>query len=947
MKNKKSIFFIFALCLIFPCICLLTACGENAEPEKQIVDMYIKKDAQTGNNLYFMKTYGLSLGDLMGEVDFVAVYDDGTNKEINNTNFTQEELEEFEKTYSIRYYVSDVGEDGQENWQSWENAERDFMHSPINVGYYKIEISLLQKTAIIQLTIMKAELEEKTVSVVVMQNEETNWRSKLYALQKYKYGQATHKQVYDGQNLCDYGYKAYAVENNNLVSGTYVKEIRALPKTITIEDEDFDNLPEFYQEDFALIGLNVGDNNAKTIYDGIKDLPNKTDAEIRTLEEEFLSYFGNIIANGEDEALAVDTTSLKPGDYYLFTKYQDQNHNERYTKPYTQLKVEKGVFSLKRAVNYVGHDWSEEDAQEIIDHITLGVEYYFNTYTPMFNTKDAQENVVKALTAKYLNDNWTIRTNLDDDFFRNQTTGVNYWIAGGGYTGIAGKFKLVEKDRYGRDLRYDSTDNGVTVKMVYDFDNEYASEYYENDPTEYDVTLVIHKCTDVKNPFAYTDTINFDYDATQKSALDTIYDLTEDVVVLVSPSTTSATNIGNYSMKFKLADVVNYAFEEHDDSNNYGVDNDGVRTFAWSISKINFDSGDFEKVVTYNNEEIEGDINYVSGQKTFRIHLNSQRYDFLKSIDGVNPSIVWSKETINSPSTCEFSLTQDGDDVIVTLTAMDGTSGYVNLNISIAGTNYSNAYVSEYYFQVIINKARYTEQQQLAILGAIGAEEIVNEYNNTEYKLDAGHKIIISRATMILPNVLPDYTDNVNPPATAELGTWKLYYNDTEKFNGDVLQNESPTGWRFEFIPNDDMFIGYTVYVDWQTDIEFVNEDIPADVLSALKNEFASYFGEEVKDGFTSDATITKIYTDGNGYGSHEAFMPVHDNNEEGAFEGEWLLCFDGDGYDISLRNGASYSYAGLTEEYIKSSERNWRIKFVPANGGYNTIEIQVNVVFE
>ena len=204
----------------------------------------------------------------------------------------------------------------------------------------------------------------------------------------------------------------------------------------------------------------------------------------------------NLTKQENSQNLVVNTSLLKPGNYYLFALYEDKNHTPHYTVLYTTLNIEKGIFNLKKAVSYVGQDWNEADAEEIINHLTFAVEYYFSTYGDVFNTTDTSGNVVKALTAKYLNDNNAVRTNLDD-LFTDPTNGINYEICGGGYGSFTGKFKLIET-KNNKEIRYDSTDNNTTVKLVYVLDNDWHYEYYEDDPTEYDATLSIIKCAKVK-----------------------------------------------------------------------------------------------------------------------------------------------------------------------------------------------------------------------------------------------------------------------------------------------------------------------------------------------------------------------------------------------------------------------------------------------------------------
>ena len=941
----KKRFFTMMLAFLFalPGIFLLTACGETPEPtqQKEISSLYINYNDQSSSNIFITEEYGFRVSDIMSNTTFSFVYSDGTKQEINDKNFSETELEELEQTYQVVYYMEQSNDGGVTN--QWVVINGVTPTTKPDVGTYKIEFTISNHRAEVNLMVTQATLSAKTIPVVITTDSDTNWRSKLNQRQTFKYGQATHIEVYDGHQ--NSGYAAYAVENGTDISLTKVKRIDAIPQTLNIED--FSALSDEYQENFAAIGVQVGNNNTLECYNAIENVEGWSAEKIRQVQYEFLWYFGYEIASAEEGVnnLVASTTTLKPGDYYLFAWYEDPNYKPRYTTPYTQLKVEKGVFDLKKAVSYVGQDWNEADAEEIISQISFSVEYYFSTYGDVFNTTDTSGNVVKALTAKYLNDNNAVRTNLDD-LFTDPTNGVNYEICGGGYGSFTGKFKLIET-KNNKEIRYDSTDNNTTVKLVYVLDNDWHYEYYEDDPTEYDATLSIIKCANLTNPFAYTDTISYEYDGEEKNVLDAIYQIPENVVDILG--VTKATSIGNYTVRFKLKDTVNYGYEEATGSFNYGEENDGIKTFNWSISKINFNYGDFvEKTVTYNNLPVEGDINYISGEKTFRIHLNSQRYDFLKTINDVapTPAIVWSDQA-NSASTCEFTFVQDGDDVVVTITNMQGSSGYINLTFSIAATNYSNEYIPENDTQVIIQKANFNDTQKAEIYGIVGAEDYTDEYQNTYPRINPSNKIIISNVEQKIP------AGTVPASDATSFGVWTLTDGTNIYNNGDAISGVY--NLYYTFTPNDFMYNGYNnVYVE----VEYANDNIPAEIITALQQEFLDKTGQSFADNgndvYTTSAAFT-IYADGTGYGAHENILPIHDNETQGAFKGRWVLSFDYSSGDTPLEidmelgssaSGASYSYSdNITQDYIKSTDRVWKVKFIPENSAYNTLEILVTNV--
>ena len=202
---------------------------------------------------------------------------------------------------------------------------------------------------------------------------------------------------------------------------------------------------------------------------------------------------------------------------------------------------------------------------------------------------------------------------------------------------------------------------------------------------------------------------------------------------------------------------------------------------------------------------------------------------------------------------------------------------------------------------------------------------------------------------MRLPNVLPDYTDELNPPTTADLGEWKIYhYNGNEyieKHNGDQLESEDNIGWMFRFIPRDVMFNGLEVYVDFRDDIEFYNEDIPTEAIEALKQDVLFTF-DTTTNKYIATNSITMIRTENSVMLPDNTLVETSENDgylKYEGIEGKWRVYAD----DIPFENGSNYYFngEGQSEEWITSSERVWTIQFVPRNTGYNNVVISVNVI--
>lgn len=941
--RKRFFMFILAILLAIPGVVFLTACGENGSKDtKTINGIGIK----VGDNEWMSTVncfYGKTVGQMYDDVSFYFTYSDGSKKDIAEENFSAKEWQEIQDSHTESWKIK-TGYDNETSVVIYEDLAKPTADTVLEVGDYRVDVSIKNKTASIYITVQMADAQAKELSVVILPNEDNNYSAKLNSVQTYKFGMPANNMEYQDENYTS-DYKIYVVDkdnNNKVVSGTIVKQVCALPEKYeggvysSFDDiEEGDNLLDYY--------------NAIEVLDESDNVDEKATFERK---QAFLSAYGREITanhNYSDDALILETEWLRPGSYHLFAWYEDKNYQPCHSEPITELVVEKGVFNLKKAIRYNDQDWSAEDANEILKKIAIEVNYHFDANSPL-NTVDSQQNVVKALTAAYLNQSY-VRSNSDfdtDGTFEN----VNFNLAGGGFTGLSyGSFKLVEKDSQNKDIRFDAdsvADN--TVKFVYTLGE---NDYYEEDPTVYslsDFASVEFNFVKgvVERPYYYNENIKKEYNGQTITVVDAGLNI-ENANLLEYTGTYSTSAIGNHTITYRLKDNVNFVFDDNG-FYHYGEDDgNGGLVYSWSITPIEFAGWGTEYhnlEATYNNDTTSGTsvtIDYVSGQKTITVSLiTDSRFEFLKS-KVPTAHIVW--ERVETDSDAVATLTQNGDDLTITFES----EGYVNLKATIAETAYSLAFENEN-LSVVINKADFTQEQKTAILAEIGAEET----SNGEYRLDEDHKIVVSNVDLILPNVLPDYTDTLDPPATANLGQWKLYHYENgeyvEKHNGDQLESQDPAGWKFKFVPADGMFEGLEVYLDSIEDISFVNEDIPANVLNSLKNEFATKYGVSFTNDFDSTATITSIYADASGYGSHENFLPEHDNEEEGAFEGEWVLCFDvvsGDyQYDVTLQNNSQYSYSELNEEYIKSSERNWRIKFIPTNTAYNPIEISVTVSF-
>ena len=954
--RKRFFMIVLAFLLAIPGTILLTACG-SSEEKKEIAHLYIDYNEQNIQSVSASDyaNYGACLRDFYDKATLYIEYKNGEKKKLVAENFTDEEIEDLQKQYDEKfYYDSKVGE-GEAIWT--EYGENVNMTSILDAGSYKIEFSIGKNKATLYITISKSYDYDKTVDIVIVNNETTNYNR--FQTSTYSYGMPANNQGYYEETYTS-DVKAYTYDRDTQqAANDTVIEIQAMPTTLVLPEENETGYDEFeiiYEER----NWQVADGaDLRTAYlEMVNTLREESVEEykITNAKNVFLNRYGTRITTGQrysEDCLIVNTESLAPGEYYTFAEFVDKNHEMGYTTPNSRLTVTKGQFDLKKALRYKTSEfWSEQEAEEIIGNLTLAVNYGFSTYNPKFT-----ENGVKALTAHELNS--YLQTNIYEDF-----DNVDFTVRGGGFSGFGnGEFKLVEKTKYNQDIRFDCSDNGGTAKAVYVL-SEYDKKYYEEDPTEYDVDLNITKAK-VYRPYAYQGSLEKEYTG---SAINIIG---ENGIIVNDPEVVSITGaswtaIGEHTTRITLKDDVNYEYYDIDEqsSYNYGDENGD---FTWTINKITLSLEQFTVTATYGDETQTYWTNFVyNGNRTIRVSLaDNPKYEFIKELYPNDISMTWSVKE-DSWAVEGASITQDGDDALVSFTGFSSNSGYINLACTISGTNISNELVIENNIQIQMSKADFTDEQRLAILDAIGAEEYEDEYENTRYRLKAESKIIISRVDMNLPNdVLPDYSDEDNLPATAEFGKWKLYYYKNneyvEKHNGENLTEESTIGWLFRFVPEDNMFNGFEVYVDSVEDMDFVNEDLPTDVVNALKTEVDFY---STSNGYQATGTYATINVpvDGDCARFPQEMLPTH--NDEIGIAGTWALRCDAHYSDgspaISEFGNNSLWYYGedhsgwytkdMTKEefieYLNSSDRNWRIVFKPTNNAYNDIEIYTTVTF-
>lgn len=931
--RKRFFMIALAFLLALPGVVFLTACGESSPTNAQIADLYIRIGGSESQNHIITSEYGQRWGQITNDIyedsKFIVKYTDGTSKELSSDNYSEEELKEFEKKWKVSFLNS--------QGQSVDEPSSDDI---LDIGYYYMDFSLDNHTARITIEIVKAEAQQKTLNIVILENEDTNYSAKLNTKSIYEYGTTNieneEQDGFDAEGnpttylISKYNspYKAYVVDQtqssaNRLVSGTKVNEIYALPEISNVISQGEFNVDE--------------GTNLKEYYDNIsvEGEDGQIDAAATFARKQlFLEFFGIKISEGKysDDALVINTNALMPGEYYTFAKIEDENYETSYSlisNNSSRLQVKKAKFSFKNSLKInEGSQWNSVD--EVIDALELSYTFWMGNSNGKTTTATS-----KALTTAYLN-----------EYMKNSYAGVNdksgldfsdvdSVLLGGGREMFGwGHFEFVEKQN-NVNIGLDAEDSGETFKAVFVLDN--GTEFYDVDYDEtYDVVVTINK------GILQAPTLNgekYQYTGEQIDANILNYDPADEIFAKLVNVTgnLNGTNVGDYQVTFTLADTINYEFD---------CTADTAITLSWEIEKLNLY---FTNEITYNGEVNESSIiDYVAGQRTITIRPEGNTaFDLLRE-KYPSTAVVWA---LNGDYGTDVILTQSGDSAIITINTFSGTNIGVNLVMTIEETGISNEVEHNVY--IGINKANYTETEKQNILDEMNIQTETDEYGNVTY---VAPTIRVSEVSLTLPDVLPNYEDTTNPPATESLGMWKLYhYEDdqyVEKHNGDSVDLGDWYGWSLAFVPADNMYVGID-YVG--ANIEFYKEDIPDETIDVLKDELQTKtgysFSKNQQGEYVSEATFEIEARQDIGYGSYDDILPAHDNEEEGAFQGQWVLCFDyrlPDGEtisDIELTFPSHHSFTeDVTEEWVKSPDRNWRIKFIPTSNAYNTIEIKVNV---
>ena len=958
---RKKLFAIIAFLFMLPLGIALTACGggqSNSGVFNRILLIYGDKDGTKDSSYasqeeYCLDYYGLSFSDIQNDTRFFIEYKDGKKKELNEANFSQKELEDFERDASVKHYSGhSQTDDGQghitpEEWNEMEDVNRRL---PLNVGEYKIVYTLRGTKASIRINIMAvSNYEKNNIKIAVVQNDVTNY-SAYYNNSSYKFGCPEYKECFDEDTYTS-NYKVYVYDNDEheVVSGTKVNEVRAMPKYAP-EDYTF----EWYDVYGGQFEVAQGDD-LLTKYNEIAapNAPEITEEIAAYIRKErrntFLYHYSDRITTGkvrDDSTLVVYTENIQlaPGQYYVFAQYQDNNHTAIFTTPTSTLTIQKGDFIWRNTIHLEGEDYDANLVDEILDSLTNSMIYTFDGQ--LFNN-----GVQKALTLDNLKGLSIQTESTHADYSR-----INCTMFGGGRSGLFGWGNLVlnGKDENGNNVsRFDSTDNGIVLQAQFKVDEYSLAEFEKYYATE-DNTTIFYVDVEINRGSVSAPSVNgstFTFD-NQEHFL--IVDV-ESQYFNITGTTTAQTAVGNYHTTYTLKDSTNYYV--------YGTDAYITgQQFDWEIVKINFEECYFEKNYTYNGNTSENyEITYIPGaQNRIVVALSNQIYNFVKSL---YPS-----------TTIQFALTESGDfvDAAIDQTGLDdgefaftftgSTSDYTyaNISITIAQTAVSLEYTPINPVQIVMHKYEYTDSELAEIYGNWFVES-TDEFQNKTYV--AANNVSVSELTRLVPAEADPAHDTTVSGVTTTLGHWAVYY-----YNGNgyvlttpgttVLPSELGNIWwlYYRFIPNDAMYQSLNeiaVEIDWH------KEDLPSGVITALGTEVSYTQDSNGYHASGSFETIT-LTTQSNCVYVPNNTLPTHDPEGEGfeGIDGSWCLLYDyedenGNPQEMTVGNNqclyyevnSEMQYSVRSRDYMASADRNWRIMFRPTNSAYNPFIMSVNVV--
>ncbi len=212
--KKKLLSFIFAFCLIIPCIFLLNACGNDKKLN------YIQAslaDGKYSTSIYETKDFGNTTG--LNNIKIKAYYSDGSNENVELTNvqitvsFTADGLEESRVTKTFEEYT-----------QMCENSN-------LTAGFWRLTLKYKDKSCEVNIDVKKV-------------NDNSNYTLKVTS----KFGNIGENQIYYGTKFKGIDYSVF--------NGTTQLDDSMIEKkiyTLTKDDNSFYDISSLTQDEIKAL----------------------------------------------------------------------------------------------------------------------------------------------------------------------------------------------------------------------------------------------------------------------------------------------------------------------------------------------------------------------------------------------------------------------------------------------------------------------------------------------------------------------------------------------------------------------------------------------------------------------------------------------------------------------------------------------------------------------
>ena len=433
--KKKLLSFVFAFCLIIPCIFLLSACGNDKKLNYIQVSL---ADGEYSTSIYGMsRDFGNTTG--LNNIKIKAYYSDNSNENVELTNaqitvsFTADGSEESRVTKTFEEYT-----------QMCENSN-------LTAGSWRLTLNYKDNSCEVNIYVSKV-------------NNTSNYTLKVTS----KVGNIGENKIYYGTKFKGINYSVF--NGNTQLDDSIVEKIYILNKS--------DDSTNYYNYDISSL----------TTQEEINALINALPKPNKIYNSQ--SYGAFDLSNLE---------GVKPGTYLIFAEIKEQeNYLESYSA-YQTLVVEKSPIVATAKDFKIDFTFNQDFCKgatldEMLHGISNGNGYssYGNSkingkLSLLFNSDLNDENNNSANDNKLTSETliWHNFVNSDWDF--STTGGIDDRIA------IYGTLAEVNPQTYNFDSTKGET-NTITTNVKFvpkGYENYYEKFYAES--KEFEITIILHR----------------------------------------------------------------------------------------------------------------------------------------------------------------------------------------------------------------------------------------------------------------------------------------------------------------------------------------------------------------------------------------------------------------------------------------------------------------------